>query len=64
MIEVWCELVCAECARAETGRYTREGRVPRKELIAQAKNSGWEFLGEEAFCSTECLTKHTNGVKK
>ena len=62
MLEVWCELVCAECARAETGCYTRDGRVPRKELKEQAKHCGWSFKGDEAFCSTECLTKHTNGV--
>jgi hypothetical protein len=51
--EIWCEIVCAKCATANIGQYAT-GRIPRKELKAQARSAGWLFDGDEAFCSAEC----------
>ncbi|WP_454740447.1 hypothetical protein [Cupriavidus necator] len=55
--EIWCELVCACCARTAGGQYTTNGRLPRRELKADAAAAGWLFKGNEAFCSTEHLER-------
>lgn len=64
MLEIWCEIVCAECARVGYGQWTRQAQVPRAELKREAEKGGWVFANSEAFCRAECLTKHTDGVNK
>ncbi|HDS1216259.1 hypothetical protein ACSMEB_17230 [Stenotrophomonas maltophilia] len=62
--EVWCELVCARCARTCYGRHTYNGRVPRKELKAEARSEGWTFNRlDEAHCKacTEAIAREECG---
>lgn len=56
--EVWCELVCACCARSSIGQYTTDGRVPRQALKAMAREAHWVFTGDESFCSDACRVRH------
>lgn len=49
--EVWCELVCAKCAKTSNGQHTRDGRVPRTELKQEAAAAGWTFnRDDESHC--------------
>jgi hypothetical protein len=58
-IEIWCELVCAHCAKAEHGAYSTGANVPRKALVKRATSAGWTFNGRSAFCGSECENAHT-----
>jgi hypothetical protein len=57
MLEIWCEIVCAQCAKADIGQFAKTDRIPRRNLKERAERAGWKFYKDEAFCSDDCLTE-------
>jgi hypothetical protein len=54
--DVWVELVCANCSETGCGQHIY-GRVPRREILKNAKGAGWLKGGpdnEEMFCGKFC----------
>jgi hypothetical protein len=49
----WVELVCAGCSATTEGGWTA-GRVPIKEMKAEATKDGWSFGGVHSFCTDNC----------
>lgn len=56
-VYIWCELVCAQCSRTRTGRYT-SGALPRRALMKDARSAGWVFADDNAFCSPQCRERY------
>lgn len=49
-VPFWVELHCRECSTPGWGRLVRTGRSFRDELVRNARNDGWVFAHQEAFC--------------
>jgi hypothetical protein len=49
-IFIWCEIVCATCARPSEGRFTNS-HIPRLLLKKAAQREGFVFVGNEAYCT-------------
>jgi hypothetical protein len=49
-IFIWCEIVCATCAKTSEGRFTTS-HIPRLLLKKSAQREGFVFVGNEAYCS-------------
>jgi hypothetical protein len=49
-IWVWCEIVCIKCSEAHAGRHVTDSRIPKRELIKEAKEGGWVFKDQDAYC--------------
>lgn len=49
----WVEVVCETCSVAGAGTWAH-GRIPAKELKAEAMAAGWMFYQGMSFCSERC----------
>lgn len=61
MLEVWCELVCGQCAKSGPGQHGYQDRIARKQLKQRAEREGWQFIDDLPFCCVACKTKFENG---
>mgnify|MGYP003588573973 CR=1 FL=1 len=52
-IPIWCEIVCAQCARTATGAFY-SGAIAKRALVQNAKREGFSFSKTDAFCSPKC----------
>lgn len=52
----WCELVCHNCARTESGRWVR-GRVPLAAMLKEA-GASWRVHDGDYFCRARCVDEH------
>lgn len=50
---VWCEFVCACCAKSTAGRFLW-GQINRGVMKSEAAREGWIFEHDETFCSNAC----------
>jgi len=55
----WCELVCETCAKTIAGQMTRASRIPRAEMVKEARAHGWKISGGKSFCSVYCMKQGT-----
>lgn len=65
-VHVWCELVCAQCARTICGQFAST-RLPRGPLIREAREKCASFEGGNVFCTERCMRQHKgemNGTSK
>jgi hypothetical protein len=54
---IWCEIVCLGCAIATAGRHTTK-TLPRREMKADAKASGWVFYDDGNARCPGCAKDH------
>lgn len=47
---IWCEIVCATCAKPAEGRFTTS-HIPRLALKKAARREGFVLVGNEAYCA-------------
>lgn len=52
-VPVWVELICTQCAKPGVGRFVRDGRNFRDNLVRNARAEGWVFKHREVFCCQE-----------
>lgn len=63
-VEIWCELVCAHCSVTICGQYSTQSRLPRRELVTEAKKHGAVVNGSEIFCCKNHLACHLEALAK
>jgi len=59
---IWCEIVCATCAKPSEGRFTTSN-IPRLLLKKSARREGFVFVGDESYCAV-CAKLLQKGKKR
>lgn len=54
---MWCEIVCRSCAHTSNGQFTSSS-IPKRSLTKEAREAGYIFKYDEAFCSDKCLEQY------